>query len=125
MDTGKSIAIKFARSELFYSLEREYKNYLHLGADGTTNIYRTIKLAINKKNSEFDWSHGLSPNIFALDRKVIDHGIPHIMYFGDFAGYKVLVMTKTGQTLHFLRGKTRFGKFGIKTLSKIAIQGVR
>lgn len=54
MDTGKSIAIKFARSELFYSLEREYKNYLHLGADGTTNIYRTIELAINKKNSEFD-----------------------------------------------------------------------
>lgn len=34
METGKPIAIKFARDELFYSLEKEYKNYLYLGANG-------------------------------------------------------------------------------------------
>ena len=34
LETGKSIAIKFARKELFHSLEKEYKNYLQLEADG-------------------------------------------------------------------------------------------
>lgn len=34
LETGKSVAIKFAREELFHSLETEYKNYLQLGADG-------------------------------------------------------------------------------------------
>lgn len=65
-------------------------------------------------------------NIFSLvvDPEIIEHGIPNILYFNNFAGYKVLVMTKTGPSLYNLQKKTRFGKFGIKTISKIAIQGV-
>ena len=46
------------------------------------------------------------------------------MYFGTFAGYKVLIMTKTGPALYDLQKKTRFGRFGMKTISQIAIQGV-
>lgn len=34
LETGQSVAIKFATEELFYSLEQEYVNYLYLGADG-------------------------------------------------------------------------------------------
>lgn len=33
--TGKPVAIKFATNELYHSLEKEYNNYLCLGADGT------------------------------------------------------------------------------------------
>lgn len=112
METGKSVAIKFARDELFYSLEKEYKNYLYLGANGT-NFSDFLHI--------FQWVYSKN---FDLDPKVIEHGIPHILHFGNFAGYKVLVMTKTGPALHYLQSKTRFGKFGIKTISKIAIQGV-
>lgn len=48
METGKSIAIKFARDELFYSLEKEYKNYLYLGADGTNspNFHHIFQRAV-------------------------------------------------------------------------------
>lgn len=61
---------------------------------------------------------------FILDPEIIKHGIVHILYFDDFAEYKVLVMTKTGPTLFDLSRNTRFGKFEMKTISKIAIQGV-
>lgn len=32
--TGEEVAIKFASKSLHYSLEREFENYLYLGADG-------------------------------------------------------------------------------------------
>lgn len=33
-DTGNEVAIKFAPKNRFYFLEKEYVNYLYLGADG-------------------------------------------------------------------------------------------
>lgn len=58
------------------------------------------------------------------DPDIVKHGIPHLIYYGDFAGYKVLVMTKTGLALHNLRVQTPTAKFSIKTICKIAIQAV-
>lgn len=58
------------------------------------------------------------------DSSVVEYGIPHIVHYGDFAGYKVLVMTKTGLTLHNLRYHTRSSKFCMKTICKIAMQAV-
>lgn len=34
LKTGKEVAIKFATKKRYYSLEKEFVNYLYLGADG-------------------------------------------------------------------------------------------
>lgn len=60
----------------------------------------------------------------SLDPNIILHGIPHLIHFGDFGGYKVLVMTKTGRTLEELLMSTRKRKFKYSTVCKIAMQGV-
>lgn len=59
-----------------------------------------------------------------IDPDVVQYGIPHFIYFGDFDGYKVLVMTKAGPTLLKLLYSTRKQKFNISTICKIAMQAV-
>lgn len=59
-----------------------------------------------------------------IDPDVVQHGIPHIIHFGDFGGYEVLVMTKAGPSLFELLYSTRRGKFSISTVCKIAKQAV-
>lgn len=40
LKTGEEVAIKFATESRHYSLEKEFVNYLYLGADGINiNIY--------------------------------------------------------------------------------------
>lgn len=46
------------------------------------------------------------------------------MHYGDFAGYKILIMTKTGLSLHRLRKQVRGYKFGLRAVCKIAMQAV-
>lgn len=59
-----------------------------------------------------------------LEPEIVQHGIPHIIHFGDFAGYKVLVMTKTGPTLLDIVNATDEQKFEFDVISDIAIQSV-
>ncbi|XP_055304345.1 casein kinase I-like isoform X3 [Sitodiplosis mosellana] len=92
LKTGEEVAIKFAEEDRYFSLEKEYVNYLYLGAD---------------------------------DPDVVQHGIPHIIHFGDFGGFKVLVMTKTGPNLYDLAYETDDEKFTFSTICKIAIQSIR
>ncbi|XP_055304344.1 uncharacterized protein LOC129569513 isoform X2 [Sitodiplosis mosellana] len=63
--------------------------------------------------------------MFPSDPDVVQHGIPHIIHFGDFGGFKVLVMTKTGPNLYDLAYETDDEKFTFSTICKIAIQSIR
>lgn len=49
-------------------------------------------------------------------------GVPNVLYFGDFLGYKVLIMQMLGPTLHDLKELTRKHKLSGKTILKMAIQ---
>lgn len=60
---------------------------------------------------------------FIPDPNIIHHGIPHIMYFGIFKKYKVLVVTKTGPTLYQLLYDAKW-KLEIDLVYKIAIYAV-
>lgn len=59
-----------------------------------------------------------------IDPDIIQQGIPHLIHFGDFGGYKVLVITKAGPTLEELLISTKKRKFKYSTICKIAMQGV-
>lgn len=108
--TGEEVAIKFAIEENHQYLEQEYLNYLYLGADGKST------------NPQFEFEY--KKNSLCLEPTVIQHGIPHVKYFGDFDEYKVLIMTRTGPTLHKIRNSIESKQFGIDVICKIAIQGV-
>lgn len=62
--------------------------------------------------------------MFFIDPDIVQHGIPHIMHFGDFAGYKVLVMTKTGPSLYDIVEETDEQAFEFDVICEIAIQSV-
>lgn len=51
-------------------------------------------------------------------------GIPNVLYFGAYGGYKYLVMDILGSTLHDLKELTGKNKLFGKTIAKIAIQAV-
>lgn len=38
LKTGEEVAIKFSPAVRYYSLEKEYVNYLYLGADGRVSV---------------------------------------------------------------------------------------
>lgn len=46
------------------------------------------------------------------------------MHYGDFGGYKVLVMTKTGIDLFELSNGMRHAKLNMITICKVAMQAV-
>lgn len=113
LQSGAEVAIKFATKKLFHSLENEFINYLQLGADGKVHffIYSSIYL-----------SHAMS--FLRLDPDIVEFGIPHLIHYGEFGGYTILVLTKTGPNLHDLRFQTTTDEFDLKTVYKIAIQAV-
>lgn len=76
------------------------------------------KISISNQQLQFH-------NFFLFsDPAVVQHGIPHIMHYGDFEGYKVLVMTKTGIDLFELSKGMRHGKLNMITICKVAMQSV-
>lgn len=44
LKTGEDVAIKFAGKNKHFSLEKEFENYLYLGADGRYSNYSIQKL---------------------------------------------------------------------------------
>lgn len=58
------------------------------------------------------------------DADIIQHGIPHIIHFGNFIGYKVLITTKTGPTISDMQNRLKNRKLKLKSICKIAIQAV-
>lgn len=114
MKSNTEVSIKFANEEQYFWLEKEYKNFLQLGADGEFDIvfYLEIKDFI-----------GFGFQNFISDPNIVAHGIPHIMYFGTFKKYYVLVMSKTGPTLHDLWHDANL-KLEMNTISEIAIKAV-
>jgi len=61
----------------------------------------------------------------ASDPYIVKLGIPQIIYFGVFGGYKVMVMqTMLGPTLHDLKEFTGRNKLSFKTCMKVAIQAM-
>lgn len=76
-----------------------------------------VLISIRSKRIEFNRNLPTDPNI-------VEHGIPHIIHYGDFGQYKVLVMTKTGPDLDDLKYDSPDEKFTFSTICKIAIQGV-
>lgn len=75
----------------------------------------------NREKSYLPKSNSLKP---FSDPDIVKYGIPHLMHYGDFTGYKVIVMTKTGLSLNHLRKKVPNRKFGLKAICKIAMQAV-
>lgn len=55
---------------------------------------------------------------------MLKKGIPQVLYFGDFGGYKVLITKLLGNTLQDLKEETPKNKFKLNTVLKIAIQMV-
>lgn len=70
-------------------------------------------------------SPAVSPFLLFSDPAVVQHGIPHLMHYGDFQEYKVLVMTKTGIDLFELSKGMRHEKLNMITICKVAMQAVR
>lgn len=56
--------------------------------------------------------------------EIVEYGIPHLKYFGEFREYQILVLTKTGPSLLQQLLATKSRKFGLKTICKIALQAV-
>lgn len=56
---------------------------------------------------------------------IVQYGIPHLVHFGDFEGYKILVMTKTGPSLYDLQVQAKDKKLDLEIICKIAIQSIR
>lgn len=72
------------------------------------------------------YNNNLLFEIFSVpDREIVQYGIPHVTHFGNYGEYKVLIMTKTGPTLHKIRKSIKTKRFGMDVICKIAIQGVR
>lgn len=62
--------------------------------------------------------------IFCTDQAVTNLGIPQVLYFGTYGGYKVLITSLLGKTLHELKESTPKNKFSLNTVLKIAMQTV-
>lgn len=112
MKTGEDVAIKFAEEYRHFSLEKEYVNYLYLGGDGRYSNFSIL----------FFWQ--FIKIKFSLEPDIVERGIPHIIHYGDFCEYKVLVMTKAGTDLYELVEEAVHRYFSFTTICKIAIQAV-
>lgn len=108
------MTIKFGHEEQYFWLEKEYKNFLQLGADGEFEMLVFDRGVFGVIVEDFR---------FISDPKVVDHGIPHIMFFGSFKQYYVMVMSKTGPTLHDLWHDANL-KLEMNAVAEIATKAV-
>lgn len=58
------------------------------------------------------------------DPDVVQNGIPHLIHYGDFGDYKVMVLTKTGPTLYTIRHQLEEYKLKFESILKIGMQAV-